>query len=691
MGANQSCSMCVNPQENRGDLNVSRRKVKGGIFMSSSSSSNSSSVSSSYFSQNQIKTQDQQPEYKVCQLLSKIDFKDSKIRQQVREDKPSDKTSESISYDFTNFDYCREQQIIKSILEAYNDDLKQNQFEYIQAPNENNNISQLSGGSLLNQLNELDTPKEIKPRSFRRVLQSNNQSRNNSLQRRSTSTTYKNQRKTSQNQCQKQTSQINTKQSVLQNEKITFSQFEIVKTLCENKLSKVYLCQKDKVPLAMKVIKKSDLKYTNQLENIWRERKILEKLDSSYTVKLEYAFTDQENIYLVTDYKPHGALKQFIISRKVLQLQEIKRILAQIIACLQYLHEEQGILYRGLQLDNILLDELMNICLCDFGNSKFIKSKRQINTSFVFDLREENQSPEQIRQKHQDASSDYWQLGIIAYQMIYRKHPFKAQNRKQTLNNIHNSSASTVSYPPFSYNSEPVSSEFIEFVQYCLKQDKSFRPQSFYDIQQTSLFQGFDWQELLETYTSKYTQAHDALNPCCNIKIVNNKLLELSCDQNPFFLNSINNGSLFLLENNEDIATTIALNTKNNLNNNTNSSISKQKCSCIKSNYDQSSQIENNDVPPFEKDEILKPQKQMQKKRSTFIARTTNNSRQISNTRSSQIQQLKQNRSIDGDDEHNPNEPESYPDPKIENLKKQKKQKHSNLDKCETAVMNEQH
>ncbi|KAL4467623.1 hypothetical protein ABPG73_022049 [Tetrahymena malaccensis] len=683
--------MCVNPQEYRGDLNVSRRKVKGGIFMSSSSSSssNGSSLSSSYFSQNQIKTQEQQPEGKICQLQSKIDFKDSKIRQQVNDANPNEKTSESISYDFTNFEFCREQQIIKSILEAYNDDLKQNQFEYVQAPNENNNISQLSGGSLLNQLNELDTPKEIRPRNFKMVLQSNNQSRNNSLQRRSTSTTYKNQRKTSQILSQKQNSQKNTKQSVLQNEKITFSQFEIVKTLCENKLSKVYLCQKDKVPLAMKVIKKQDLKYTNQLENIWRERKILEKLDSSYTVKLEYAFTDQENIYLVTDYKPHGTLKQFIISRKVLQLQEIKKILAQIIACLQYLHEEQSILYRGLQLDNILLDELMNVCLCDFGNSKFIKSKRQINTSFVFDLREENQSPEQIRQKHQDTSSDYWQLGIIAYQMIYRKHPFKAQNRKQTLNNIHNSSGSNVSYPPFSYNSEPVTQEYIDFIQYCLKQEKSFRPQSFYDIQQTSLFQGFDWQELLETYTSKYTQAHDTLNPCCNIKIVNNKLLELSCDQNPFFLNSIND-SLCLMENNEDIATTIVLNTKNNLNNNTNSSISKQKSICQKSNADQSSQMENNEVPIFEKDEILKPQKQKQKKRSTFIARTSNNSRQVSNTRSSQIQQLKQNSSIDGDDEDNPNEPESYPDPKLQILKNQTKQKHSNLDKCK-AVVNEQH
>ncbi|EAR84926.2 Serine/Threonine kinase domain protein (macronuclear) [Tetrahymena thermophila SB210] len=688
MGANQSCTMCVNPQEHRGDLNQSRRKVKGGIFMSSSSSSssNGSSLSSSYFSQNQIKTQEQQPEGKLYQLQSKIEFKDSKIRQQVTEAKPSEKTSESISYDFSNFDYCREQQIIKSILEAYNDDLKQNQFEFTQAPNENTNISQLSGGSLLNQLNELDTPKEIKPRNFKIAFQAN-QSRNNSLQRRSTSTTYKNQRKASQNL--RQNSQKNVKQSVLQNEKITFSQFEIVKTLCENKLSKVYLCQKDKVPLAMKVIKKSDLKYTNQLENIWRERKILEKLDSSYTVKLEYAFTDQENIYLVTDYKPHGTLKQFIISRKVLQLQEIKRILAQIIACLQYLHEEQSILYRGLQLDNILLDELMNVCLCDFGNSKFIKSKRQINTSFVFDLREENQSPEQIRQKHQEASSDYWQLGIIAYQMIYRKHPFKAQNRKQTLNNIHNSSASSVSYPPFSYNSEPVPSEFIDFIQYCLKQDKSLRPKSFYDIQQTPLFQGFDWQELLETYTSKYTQAHDTLNPCCNIKVVNNKLLELSCDQNPFFLNSIND-SLCLLENNEDVATTIVLNTKNNLNNNTSSSISKQKSSCLKSNADQSSQIENNEIPPFEKDEILKPQQQKQKKRSTFIARTNNNSRQISNSRLSQIQQLKQNSSIDGDDENNPNEPESYPDPKIEILKNNKKQKHANFEKCQ-IIVNEQH
>lgn len=112
-------------------------------------------------------------------------------------------------------------------------------------------------------------------------------------------------------------------------------------------------------------------------------------------MRLEYAFTDDSHVYLVTDYKPHGNLLNYLKKHKAsVDLHQVKRIVSQLVVCLYYLHEEQHVLYRALQLENILVDELFNMCLCDFGSSKQLKSKKQVNSSFVLDLREENSSPE---------------------------------------------------------------------------------------------------------------------------------------------------------------------------------------------------------------------------------------------------------------------------------------------------------
>ena len=61
----------------------------------------------------------------------------------------------------------------------------------------------------------------------------------------------------------------------------------------------------------------------------------------------------------------------------ILDEEECVYIIAQLVHALDYLHCECGVIYRGLKLDHILIDEDGYIGLTDFKNSKFIGRKKR--------------------------------------------------------------------------------------------------------------------------------------------------------------------------------------------------------------------------------------------------------------------------------------------------------------------------
>ena len=45
-----------------------------------------------------------------------------------------------------------------------------------------------------------------------------------------------------------------------------------------------------------------------------------------------------------------------------------------------------NILYKGLELENILLDEFNDVSLCDFGYSRMILDKKYVNKRIISEL-----------------------------------------------------------------------------------------------------------------------------------------------------------------------------------------------------------------------------------------------------------------------------------------------------------------
>ena len=103
---------------------------------------------------------------------------------------------------------------------------------------------------------------------------------------------------------------------------------------------------------------------------MFRERDILEILaESPFFIKIISSFQDEDNLYFLIDYVNNGNLNDYIIKNWPLDKATIKHITQQLVLALDFMHS-QGICHRDLKPQNILLDDELNIKICDLGEAK---------------------------------------------------------------------------------------------------------------------------------------------------------------------------------------------------------------------------------------------------------------------------------------------------------------------------------
>ena len=98
-------------------------------------------------------------------------------------------------------------------------------------------------------------------------------------------------------------------------------------------------------------------------------------------------------------------------------------------SALEYCHNRK-IVHRDLKPENILIDKKFNVKLCDFGWCMELGveagRKSMCGTN-------EYMAPEVLANQIQDYRVDIWAMGILLYEMIHKKAPF----RGNTPNDIH--------------------------------------------------------------------------------------------------------------------------------------------------------------------------------------------------------------------------------------------------------------
>ena len=108
----------------------------------------------------------------------------------------------------------------------------------------------------------------------------------------------------------------------------------------------------------------------------------------------------------------------------------------QIVLALGYLHKK-NIIYRDLKPENILLDINGYIKIADMGLAKQMQPNQ---LTYTFAGTADYMAPEIITQKGYNFMSDWWSVGILAFELLIGTPPFYRKNREQMFQLIVNNS-----------------------------------------------------------------------------------------------------------------------------------------------------------------------------------------------------------------------------------------------------------
>src|SRR5262249_49463859 len=137
--------------------------------------------------------------------------------------------------------------------------------------------------------------------------------------------------------------------------------------------------------------------------------------------------------FIVSKYIDGSSLETLIKKRRP-PLREAVELVAAIAEALQFAHHE-GLVHRDVKPGNILVDANNKPYLADFG---LALKDEEFGTGPTWAGTPAYMSPEQARcEGHRvDGRSDVFSLGVVFYELLTGRHPFKASSRDEVIERI---------------------------------------------------------------------------------------------------------------------------------------------------------------------------------------------------------------------------------------------------------------
>mmetsp|Transcript_18594 Transcript_18594/g.40209 ORF Transcript_18594/g.40209 Transcript_18594/m.40209 type:complete len:417 (-) Transcript_18594:41-1291(-) len=193
--------------------------------------------------------------------------------------------------------------------------------------------------------------------------------------------------------------------------------------------------------VAVKIIPKEKVLECSVESQALTEVAILKRVGQHpFIVTYAFAYQTPTKLYIGMEFCSGGELFTHILY-DTLSFHDIRLYICEIALALRCLHR-LNIVYRDLKPENIAIGEDGHIRLLDFGLSIFVDEKGEFNPETQrYEVSTScgtlaYSAPEILKRQGHSFESDWWSLGIIAYELLCGYPPFQGQDAQMTCNLI---------------------------------------------------------------------------------------------------------------------------------------------------------------------------------------------------------------------------------------------------------------
>ncbi|MEW5795840.1 MAG: serine/threonine-protein kinase [Candidatus Zixiibacteriota bacterium] len=182
-------------------------------------------------------------------------------------------------------------------------------------------------------------------------------------------------------------------------------------------------------PVALKTIRLDFVSDPEELaelkERLHREAQAAGKLSHPNIVTIYDVGSEGSLQYIAMEYLEGQTLETMIKKKTRFNYRIIAQMITQICSALQYAHD-QGIVHRDIKPANIMVLGDYRVKVMDFGIAR-VDSNSMTKTGIAMGT-PNYISPEQLRGREIDRRADLFSLGVMMYEMLLGKRPFKGEN-----------------------------------------------------------------------------------------------------------------------------------------------------------------------------------------------------------------------------------------------------------------------
>ncbi|CAG8525680.1 7877_t:CDS:10 [Ambispora gerdemannii] len=275
--------------------------------------------------------------------------------------------------------------------------------------------------------------------------------------------------------------------------KVGLEDFNFLAVLGKGNFGKVMLAEEkyNKQLYAIKVLKKEFIIENDEVESTRSEKRVFQAANRErhpFLVGLHSCFQTETRIYFVMEYVSGGDL-MLHIQREQFTYRRAQFYAAEVLLALEYFHK-QGIVYRDLKLDNILLTLDGHIKIADYGLCK--EEMWFGNTTNTFCGTPEFMAPEILLEQKYGRAVDWWAFGVLIYEMLLGQSPFRGDDEDEIFDAI---LEDEILYPI------NMSRDSVSILQRLLTRDPERRLGSGQsdaeEIKRHPFFKGVNWDDIL--------------------------------------------------------------------------------------------------------------------------------------------------------------------------------------------------